>query len=578
MKTTKVTKDTLKIFRTRAEANAKRKSSAKKKRKTPNMSDTKKEVAATPVNEPKTPFDPLDDFMKKLSGVGIMTFGGPVFNETPSPKSDTERKLSIATRDLDYAKEKLKEQAAYLQKIADAGHILATVLEIRADATPPRMIISAGQILDVNLLEGAKVGDVVALNSESMQALHILPVAQSGQVAIVRAVLNGGKQIEIEEAGIGAGRVLRTAIPVVEGDRVVIDPSNSVVIQNLGKPKSQLAWGQSTNVTWDDVGGHDEAKKALKNAVETPALHPEVFARYGKKPCKGVLLYGPPGTGKTLLAKACATALARVHNQPDDVPAGFIYVKGPALLSKWVGESESSIRSIFNAAREHKKEHGFPAVVFIDEAEAILGCRGDGRGSVLTQTMVPQFLAEMDGLDDSGCMLLLATNRPGGLDPAVTREGRIDRKVRIGRPLLSDTIRIAQIHLKGRPVKDDVDLASILGNILHEDPMGLIVGPSTTTPLHLAFFSSGAMIAGIIEEAATSAMNRDLETGDCAGMTVEDLKTGVERIKEGLASLDHTDVLREIMAAHPELTSGMGPDAKPPVIDLGLPSGSGMSN
>lgn len=443
---------------------------------------------------------------------------------------------------LEMAKEKIAAQDAFLKRLASAAHMIGTVVDIRGD----RMTIVAGGQYDVALFRGAKIGDVITIVAESMQVIGVLHgVTPPGVIATVQQILPDGR-VEIE---FGGPRILRTTVKVDIGDRVFTDQSISVILENLGKPKSLLAFEKTTGITWDDVGGHEEAKRVLVDAIETPKLHADLFVRYGRKPTKGVLLYGPPGTGKTLLAKAAATSLAKTYGH--DISPGFIYVKGPALLSKWVGESESSVRAIFAAARAHKAEHGYPALVFIDEAEAILGRRGGSHGHIMTQTLVPQFLAEMDGLEDSGALVLLATNRPGDLDPAITREGRIDRKVMIGRPQKADTERIAAIHLKGKPVSAETDLSSlaaVIAEAVHGDEIGAVNLPSLTIPIFLASFSSGAMVAGIVEAAAEKAFSRDLAAGTFSGITAEDAKEAVLMIRNGLVGLDPQEVAKQLFA------------------------------
>ncbi len=492
--------------------------------------------------------------------VQMLTWGDPRQrpNYVPGPQASGGDPLEVA---LSVAKAKIARQDAYLKKISAASHLIGTVTDIRGD----RMTITtSGMQYDVCLLENAQLGDVVSVSPESMQAIALLPtVSPSGVIATVQNLLPGGKA-EIEYGGLRVVR-LPPSVAADVGDRVMVDASLSVALQNLGKPKSILSFEKATGTTWDDVGGHEEAKKALRDAIETPKNHPELFAKYGRRPTKGVLLYGPPGTGKTLLARAAATSLAKTHGH--EVSPGFIYVKGPALLSKWVGESESSVRAIFSAAREHKRLHGYPALVFIDEAEAVLGRRGEGHSTVITQTLVPQFLAEMDGLEDSGALVLLATNRPGDLDPAVTREGRIDRKVLVGRPKREDTERIALIHLRGKPLSPGLshqDLASQIADQIHGEEIGAFILGDFRAPVFMSSFSSGAMIAGIVESAAESALNRDVASGSFSGISLEDAKVGVHMALHGLAggSIDVRGIAEEFLSTNPGILNHLGDDAK----------------
>ncbi|MEM2713700.1 MAG: AAA family ATPase, partial [Candidatus Pacearchaeota archaeon] len=203
---------------------------------------------------------------------------------------------------------------------------------------------------------------------------------------------------------------------------------------------------ESPNVRWKDIGGLEEAKQALKEAVEWPLKNPEAFKRLGIEPPKGVLLYGPPGTGKTLLAKAVAT----------ESEANFIYVAGPSLLSKWVGESEKGIRQVFERARQVA-----PCIIFFDEIDAIASKRGYDVNRT-TERMLNQLLAEMDGLQEiKGIVVIGATNRPDILDSSLLRPGRFDKLIFIGPPDEASRLEILKIHTKDMPLAKNVDLAAL---------------------------------------------------------------------------------------------------------------------
>ncbi|RLF24177.1 MAG: AAA family ATPase [Thermoprotei archaeon] len=202
------------------------------------------------------------------------------------------------------------------------------------------------------------------------------------------------------------------------------------------------------NVRWDDIGGLDEVKQELRETVEWPLKYPDAFRRMGIKPPKGILLYGPPGCGKTLLAKAVAT----------ESEANFIYVKGPEVFSKWVGESEKAIREVFRKARM-----AAPCVIFFDEIDAIAPVRGFEYGdAAVTQRVVAQLLTEMDGIEKlEGVVVIGATNRPDILDPALLRPGRFDRIIYVPPPDLKARLEILKIHTRSMPLADDVDLEEL---------------------------------------------------------------------------------------------------------------------
>ena len=202
------------------------------------------------------------------------------------------------------------------------------------------------------------------------------------------------------------------------------------------------------NVRWDDIGGLKEAKEELRQAVEWPLKYPELFAHAGLKPPKGILLYGPPGTGKTLLAKAVAT----------ESEANFISVKGPELLSKWVGESERAVREVFRKARM-----AAPCVIFFDEFDSIAPVRGGGYGdSHVTERVISQLLTELDGIEElRGVVVIAATNRPDIVDPALLRPGRFDRLIYIPPPDYEARLEIFKIHTKNKPLAEDVSLEEL---------------------------------------------------------------------------------------------------------------------
>jgi transitional endoplasmic reticulum ATPase len=202
------------------------------------------------------------------------------------------------------------------------------------------------------------------------------------------------------------------------------------------------------NVEWSDIGGLEQVKQELREAVEWPIKHPEAFKRMGIKPPKGILLYGPPGCGKTLLAKAVAT----------ESEANFITIKGPEIFSKWVGESEKAIREIFRKARQ-----AAPCIVYFDEIDAIAPIRGLGFGdSVVTERVITQLLTEMDGIQSlENVVVLASTNRPDMLDPALLRPGRFDRLIYVPPPDYEARLEIFKVHTRNMPLAEDVDLQQL---------------------------------------------------------------------------------------------------------------------
>jgi proteasome-associated ATPase len=400
------------------------------------------------------------------------------------------------------------------------------------------------------------VGDTVGATADTLQVVGFAAAAAAaaaGEAVPIVALLPG------ERAEITTGsehRVIMTGKfegKLKIGDRVLLDKSQIVVTAKLPNDKKPFDFAGTTGIEWHHVGGQVEAKRQMIEAVELPFKNPKAYGFYGKKPIKGIMLYGPPGCGKTLLAKAAATAIA---NAVGKTSGGFMYIKGPEILDPYVGVTEANIRNIFKRARDYHAEHGVPAVVFIDEADAILGKRGT-RSIGMEQTIVPMFLAEMDGLEASNALVILTTNRPDMLDPAITREGRIDRKVRVSRPTLPDVEEILRINLGSMPLDGDInELVAVAATALFDESYAfysVTLDHKTEKLFTLADIVSGALVAGVVDQAASLAMHRDIAANarKPSGINQNDLLAAVVGVYRQNRDVDHADALNDLTAGQP---------------------------
>ncbi len=297
---------------------------------------------------------------------------------------------------------------------------------------------------------------------------------------------------------------------VLIGSEVVVRNNQivAVVPVELMEKKAETTFKQ---IKWDEIGGIKSQVKEIKNAVELPLQNEKLYKEFGAKPIKGILLYGPPGCGKTLIGKAIASAVLNDAQGDGDC---FIYVKGAELLSPYVGMAELAIGGLFKQARAYHKKTGKRAVIFIDEAEALLPARGSRVSSDVDTTIVPTFLSEMDGLEDGGPLMVLSTNLPRNIDEAILRDGRIDLRIEIKRPTQDDAEDIFDIHLN--KVHSEKGLSKKASEMLFKSNHKEKV--------------SGAMIEGIVKKATQQAITRSIEIKKKSSVKMEDLEIAIANL------------------------------------------------
>lgn len=372
--------------------------------------------------------------------------------------------------------------------------------------------------------DSLNVGDQVAVN-EGFVAIAKLPRPERGPIARIVSRLDDGHWM----VGGGTNNSDAMVIPCSdleqesfkEGDEVILDPTQKVIMKRLPKRQSKtLVEDDYVPVTWDQVGGQEKVIEEVRKVIEYPILHEEILSKMEYRMPKGFLFYGPPGCGKTLIGRAILSDVVSQLKSKDgasqDLEGRFIHVKGPEILNMWLGESERKVREIFKRAREYKEKGKLP-FIFIDEAESILGTRQALRVNNISNTLVPMFCAEMDGIQSAREMVvILATNRPDLIDPAILRPGRIDRKIKVGRPNRKDCQAILKVYLKPElPIEGDrlEDLVHpFLDHLFKKTPdqeaLVLTLRNGEFQKLYWKDFISGAVLEGIVLRAKERAIER----------------------------------------------------------------------
>ena len=447
--------------------------------------------------------------------------------------------------------QKIKTLEEAIEKLKSPAHRIGTVLS-QGEEDLVRLVSGGTEyqaaVLPELIKEGnLKIGDQVALN-EGFVVIAKLPLPDHGPMARISGKLQG-EQWLVQAA---SGNTETVALPhadldgtnLKEGEEVFLDANQKVILGKLAKRESKLlAEDDFEQVEWSQVGGQDKVKEEIRKVLEYPLLHENILKEMEYQVPKGFLFYGPPGCGKTLVGRAILTEVIKKLSEQEnsELEGRFIHVKGPEILNMWLGESERKIREIFKKARDYKEKGQVP-FIFIDEAESILGTRQAWRGSNISNTVVPMFCAEMDGIQSlRDTVVILATNRPDLIDPAIIRPGRIDRKIKVRRPNREECKQILRVYLKdGLPREyEDFDKMAepFLDNLFNRNPEQevpvMTLRSGGNKKMHWCDFISGATIEGIIKRAKEHAIERAID-GEKLCITVDDLTTALKtEFKEG---------------------------------------------
>ncbi|MBS1838121.1 MAG: proteasome ATPase [Actinobacteria bacterium] len=438
-----------------------------------------------------------------------------------------------------------------VDKLTQPPAAYATLLGRNDDGTVD--VHAAGRKMRVEVSPAIEPGDLrrgceVVLN-DAYNVVMVRPPDVAGEIVTLKELIDEGRRALVvgradeervaELAEQLAGEHLRS------GDTVLMDTRSALLLEKLPRPEvEELVLEEVPDIDYADIGGLDEQIEAITDAVELPFLHQDLFRDYDLPAPKGILLYGPPGCGKTLIAKAVANSLARKVTQSTgrEARSYFLNIKGPELLNKYVGETERHIRLVFQRARE-KAADGTPVIVFFDEMESLFRTRGTGISSDMEATIVPQLLAEIDGVETLKNVIVIgASNREDLIDPAILRPGRLDVKIKINRPDATAAGQIFARYLTAEVPLDEDEVATLGGGDPHKSVAVMIeqvVEEMYRTDeanqflevtyqngdkevMYFKDFSSGAMIENVVRRAKKLAIKRQLDDGT-RGIRVQDL-------------------------------------------------------
>ena len=477
------------------------------------------------------------------------------YQRTRDQLHDAERQNEKLVHGLQESKQQIELLKEEVDKLCAPPNTYGVFTRANKDGTAELLV--DGRPMRVNVHPDVdpfqlEEGRMVVLN-EAFNVVESAGYVQRGEICTVSESLSENRVLVVghgdeEKAVMLSDPLRRERIKV--GDHLLVDARIGYAYEKVPKSSvEEVVLEEIPNVTYEKIGGLANQIEILRDSVELPYLHPDVFAEHELKPPKGILLYGPPGCGKTLIAKAVANSLARRIEERTGkaTTAYFLNVKGPELLNKYVGETEHKIREVFKKAREKARED-VPVVIFFDEMDSLFRMRGSGISSDMEATVVAQFLSEIDGVESLENVIIIgASNRQDLIDPAVLRPGRLDLKVKVHRPdreaaceiftkYLTPNLPLAEAEVAKHDGDREITCAKMIDAVVDkmysagEENKFLEVtyAKGEREIFYFKDFSSGAMIENIVARAKRQAVKRQIES-DIRGITLTDLLESIRR-------------------------------------------------
>jgi len=471
--------------------------------------------------------------------------------------SQTRSNNEKLTMTIQQTRDQIENLREEVEKLTQPPAVYGTFIAFNDDNTVD--IYAQGRKMRVSILPGITTSDVhrgdeVVLN-ESFSVIAVRASDGQGEVVTVKDVLDERRVLVYGRAD--EERVVELAQSLKEtklraGDALLLDTRSNLLVEKIARPESEeLVLEEVPDISYEDIGGLDAQIELITDAVELPYLHRALFQDYELPAPKGILLYGPPGCGKTLIAKAVANSLSKKVAELSgnkNVRSYFLNIKGPELLNKYVGETERQIRLVFQRARE-KAEEGTPVIIFFDEMDSLFRTRGTGISSDMESTIVPQLLAEIDGVESLRDVIVIgATNREDLIDPAILRPGRLDVKIKIERPNQEAAAQIFQRYLHSELPIDESIIKDLGGGdrdkavrlMIEQTVENMYLIDDTNRFLEVTYqggdkeilyfkdFASGAMIENVVRRAKKLAVKREIASKG-KGVRTEDLMESIRQ-------------------------------------------------